>query len=152
MRRSLRNRPFAVLFACYVVASIPGAIPGLSDWRQVQLLVEAGFTPVEALRVATHNGARFLGLEHRIGSVAPGLDADLVVVRGNPAVTIQDLEKVELVFKGEQPFVRRVQDDDAGGLRGSSEVARPGAAGVVSTQRPAATDTRVSGRVWRRAR
>ncbi len=76
-----------------------GTIPGISDWRQVELLVEAGFTPVEAIRIATHNGARFLGLEHRIGAVAPGLDADLMVVRGNPAADINDLEKVELVFK-----------------------------------------------------
>ncbi|MFN8012688.1 MAG: amidohydrolase family protein [Holophagaceae bacterium] len=76
-----------------------GTIPGISDWRQVELLVEAGFSPVEAIRIATHNGATFLGLEHRIGSVAPGFDADLMVVRGNPAATIEDLEKVELVFK-----------------------------------------------------
>ncbi len=76
-----------------------GTIPGISDWRQVELLVEAGFSPVEAIQVATHNGAVFLGLERRIGAVAPGLDADLLVVRGNPAADIHDLEKVELVFK-----------------------------------------------------
>jgi imidazolonepropionase-like amidohydrolase len=76
-----------------------GTIPGISDWRQVELLVEAGFSPVEAIRIATLNGATFLGLADRIGSIAPGKDADLVVVRGNPAAAIEDIEKVELVFK-----------------------------------------------------
>lgn len=81
-----------------------GTIPGISDWRQVELLVEAGFTPVEAIRIATHNGARFLGIEGHTGSLAPGLDADLLVVRGNPAADINDLEKVELVFKDGQGY------------------------------------------------
>ena len=44
-------------------------------------------------------GARYLGLEHRIGSIAVGLDADLLVVKGNPAQTITDIEQVEWVFK-----------------------------------------------------
>ncbi len=76
-----------------------GTIPGISDWRQVELLVEAGFSPVEAIQIATHTGARFLGLQDRIGSLAPGMNADLVILRGNPAANIEDLEKVELVFK-----------------------------------------------------
>jgi len=76
-----------------------GTIPGISDWREVELLVEAGFTPVEAIRIATHNGAVFLGRQDRIGAVAPGMNADLVVIRGNPATRIEDLEKVETVFK-----------------------------------------------------
>ena len=77
-----------------------GTIPGISDWREVELLVEAGFTPVEAIRIATHNGAVFLGIQDRIGAIAPGMDADLLVVRGNPAESIEAIEKVELVFKG----------------------------------------------------
>lgn len=76
-----------------------GTIPGTSDWREVELLVEAGFSPVEAIRIATYNGAVYLGRQDRIGSLAPGKNADLVVLRGNPAVDINDLEKVELVFK-----------------------------------------------------
>lgn len=76
-----------------------GTIPGISDWRQVELLVEAGFTPVETIRIATHNGAVFLGMQDRIGSVAPGRNADLMIVRGNPAESIEAIEKVELVFK-----------------------------------------------------
>jgi len=76
-----------------------GVLPGFGDQRGVQLLVEAGFTPVEAIRIATLNGATYLGLADRIGSVAPGKNADLVVVKGDPSRTIGDIENVTLVFK-----------------------------------------------------
>ena len=76
-----------------------GVIPGFGDLRELELLVEAGFSPLEAVRIATLNGATFMGLEDRIGSIAAGKDADLVIVRGNPAADIHDVEKVETVFK-----------------------------------------------------
>ena len=76
-----------------------GIVAGFGDHRQVELLVEAGFTPVEAIQIATLNGARFLGEDARIGSIAAGKQADLMIVRGNPAATISDIEKVEIVFK-----------------------------------------------------
>lgn len=76
-----------------------GVIPGFGDQREVELLVEAGFTPLEAIRIATLNGATYLGLADRIGSIAPGKNADLILVRGNPATNIADVEKVETVFK-----------------------------------------------------
>jgi len=61
--------------------------------------VEAGFTPVEAIKIATLNGATYMGKQDQIGSIAPGNDADLVVVKGDPASKIDDIEKVEIVFK-----------------------------------------------------
>jgi imidazolonepropionase-like amidohydrolase len=76
-----------------------GVIPGFGDQREVELLVEAGFSPTEAIRIATLNGATYLGLADRIGSIAPGKDADLVVVKGDPSKTIADIENVEIVFK-----------------------------------------------------
>jgi imidazolonepropionase-like amidohydrolase len=76
-----------------------GVIPGFGDLREVELLVEAGFTPVEAIKIATLNGATYLGLQGRIGSIAPGKDADLVVVKGDPSAKITDIENVETVFK-----------------------------------------------------
>lgn len=76
-----------------------GVIPGFGDQREVELLVEAGFKPEEAIRIATLNGATYLGLADRIGSIAPGKDADLVVVKGDPSMTIADIENVEIVFK-----------------------------------------------------
>lgn len=76
-----------------------GIVAGFGDQREVELLVEAGFTPVEAIKIATFNGARFLGEDARIGSVTVGKQADLMIVKGNPAVNIGDIEKVEIVFK-----------------------------------------------------
>ncbi len=76
-----------------------GVLPGFGDHREVELLVEAGFTPVEAIQVATANGARYLGKLDRIGTVEAGKNADLVVVGGDPSRRIQDIENVEIVFK-----------------------------------------------------
>jgi imidazolonepropionase-like amidohydrolase len=76
-----------------------GIVAGFGDHRQVELLVEAGFTPAEAIQIATLNGAKFLGEDSRIGSIAPGKQADLMIVKGNPAANISDIEKIEIVFK-----------------------------------------------------
>jgi hypothetical protein len=76
-----------------------GVIPGFADQRELELLVEAGFSPLEAIKIGTLNGATYLGLADRIGTIAAGKDADLLVVRGNPAADIRDVEKVETVFK-----------------------------------------------------
>jgi len=76
-----------------------GVIPGYSDQRQAELLVESGLTPLEAIKVCTLNGATYLGRSDRIGSIAMGKQADLVVIDGNPAATISDIRHVTLVFK-----------------------------------------------------
>jgi imidazolonepropionase-like amidohydrolase len=74
-------------------------LPGFGDQRGIELLVEAGFSPAEAIRIATLNGAIYLGREKEIGSVAVGENADLVVIKGNPSKQISDVENVEIVFK-----------------------------------------------------
>ena len=76
-----------------------GVIPGFANQRQLELLVEAGFTPLEAIAIGTRNGARFLGREARIGTIAPGKQADLMVVAGDPSRAIGDVRKVETVFR-----------------------------------------------------
>jgi len=76
-----------------------GIVAGFGDLREVELLVEAGFTPLEAIKIASFNGAKFLGEDARIGSIAIGKQADLMVVKGNPAANISDIERVEIVFK-----------------------------------------------------
>lgn len=76
-----------------------GNLPGFGDQKEIELLVEAGFTPVEAIRIATLNGAVYLGRQDRIGSIAVGKNADLVVVQGDPATRIADIENVTIVFK-----------------------------------------------------
>jgi hypothetical protein len=74
-------------------------LAGFGDQREVELLVDAGFTPVEAIQVATKNGADFLGIADRVGTVAAGKQADLIIVNGDPASKISDIEKVEFVFR-----------------------------------------------------
>jgi imidazolonepropionase-like amidohydrolase len=76
-----------------------GVIAGFGDQREVELLVEAGFTPVEAIHIATSNGAEFLGELDKVGTLAVGKLADLVVINGDPAGNIKEIEKVEIVFK-----------------------------------------------------
>jgi imidazolonepropionase-like amidohydrolase len=76
-----------------------GVIAGFGDQREVELLVEAGFTPPEAIHIATANGAEFLGELDKVGTLAAGKTADIVVLQGDPSTNIKDIEKVELVFK-----------------------------------------------------
>ena len=88
-----------VLLAGLDPTGIGGIVAGFGDQREVELLVEAGFTPLEAIKIATLNGAQFLGEVDHIGSLAQGKQADIVIVRGDPSTNIQDIEKVDLVFK-----------------------------------------------------
>ena len=76
-----------------------GDLAGFGDQREMELLVEAGFTPAEAIHIYTENGARFLGEDDHIGTLAPGKQADVVVIDGDPSTKISDIEKTELVFK-----------------------------------------------------
>ncbi len=76
-----------------------GVIAGYSNQRAVELLVESGLTPLEAIKVATLNGATYLGRGDRVGSIAAGKQADLVVVDGDPSARIEDIRKVVTVFK-----------------------------------------------------
>lgn len=91
-----------------------GALAGFGDQRQTELLVEAGFTPLEAIHIATKNGAEFLREADRIGSLKAGKQADIVVIKGDPSQKIEDIENVELVFKDgigydSQKLIRSVQ-------------------------------------------
>ncbi|MBI3790558.1 MAG: amidohydrolase family protein [Gemmatimonadetes bacterium] len=75
------------------------AVAGYGNWRELELLVEAGFSPLEAITIATKNGATFLGRIDKVGTLAVGKQADLLLVNGNPAATIGDIMKLETVFK-----------------------------------------------------
>lgn len=76
-----------------------GVIAGFGDQREVELLVEAGFTAIEVIHIATSNGAEFLGQSDKIGTLAVGKAADVVVIDGDPSTKIADIEKVKMVFK-----------------------------------------------------
>jgi len=76
-----------------------GALPGFGDQRNYELLLEAGFSPVEVIQIMTLNGAKVLGMDNRLGSVTAGKLADLVVIRGNPVVNPAEIRNVTIVFK-----------------------------------------------------
>ncbi len=76
-----------------------GVIPGFSNQRTIEILVEAGFTVPEAIRIVTLNGAEYLERAADIGSLAVGKQADVVVINGDPSTSVADIRKVELVFK-----------------------------------------------------
>jgi imidazolonepropionase-like amidohydrolase len=78
---------------------IGGVVAGFGDQREVELLVEAGFTPLQAIHIATANGADYLEESSRIGALSVGKQADLVVIHGDPSSRISDIEKVEIFFK-----------------------------------------------------
>jgi imidazolonepropionase-like amidohydrolase len=88
-----------VLLAGLDPTGMGGVIAGFGDQREVELLVEAGFTPLEAIHIQTCNGAQFLGDLDRVGTIAVGKQADLVVIKGDPSKKIEDIENVETVFK-----------------------------------------------------
>lgn len=96
-----------------------GAIAGYGDQREVELLVEAGFTPLEAIHIQTENGARFLGEDARVGTLKVGKRADITVVRGDPSRTINDIENVEYVFKDGKGYDPKKLIDSVKGMVGS---------------------------------
>ena len=77
-----------------------GFLPGFGDLRNYELLIEAGFSAEETVQIMTLNGARILGKQQQVGSIAVGKVADLVVIRGNPVATPRDIYNVVTVFKG----------------------------------------------------
>jgi hypothetical protein len=81
-------------------ASLSGVLAGYGNWRNIELLVEAaGFTPLEAIKIATLNGALAMGIEKQTGTIEPGKEADLIVIDGDPSQNISDIRKVIWVFK-----------------------------------------------------
>jgi imidazolonepropionase-like amidohydrolase len=96
-----------------------GVVAGFGDQREVELLVEAGFTPLEAIKIQTLNGAEFLGEAARIGSLKAGKQADITIVSGDPSVRIADIENVEIVFKDGKGYDSKKLLDSVKGLVGS---------------------------------
>src|SRR6202041_2230976 len=76
-----------------------GVLPGFGDQREIELLVEAGLTPLQAIQTLTSNGAMYLGRQDQIGTLSAGKQADLVLIKGDPSKTIDDVETAETVLK-----------------------------------------------------
>ncbi len=93
-------------------------IAGLGDQRDIELLVQGGLTPVQAIHVATENGAISLGRQATIGTIAVGKNADLVLIKGNPVSNITDIEKVVTVFKDGVGYDSKKLLDSVRGIAG----------------------------------
>ena len=75
-------------------------MPGFSLDREIELYVQAGFTPMEAIQAATLVPARAMGMEKESGTIEAGKRADVILVDGNPLENISDIRKVSTVFSG----------------------------------------------------
>ena len=118
-----RQRPEALAFSAAIVrraqrmgvpilagtdaigAPTEGPLPHLHD--ELELLVnEAGLTPLQAITAATLAPARALGIEERVGTIAVGKDADLVILTADPSADIRNTRTVDAVYRGGKRFVR----------------------------------------------
>jgi hypothetical protein len=111
-----------------------GVVAGYGDERNLELLVAAGFTPEQAIRIATANGAAFLH-DRDGGTIAAGKRADLVVVAGDPSQRIGALRDVELVFKNGVAYDPKALTAAAMGTLGAvtlESTLTPPAVGVLS--------------------
>jgi hypothetical protein len=78
---------------------VGGALAGYGDQRNYELFIEAGFTPAQAIRIMTLNGAKILGVHQRLGSAERGKLADLVVLKGDLTRDPTVIRNPTLVFK-----------------------------------------------------
>ncbi len=81
-----------------IVAGTDQTVPGFSLYREIELYVEAGFTPMEAIQAATIVPARVMKLDKELGTVEAGKRADVIIVDGNPLESIHNIRKVQYVI------------------------------------------------------
>jgi imidazolonepropionase-like amidohydrolase len=81
-----------------IVAGTDQTVPGHSLHREIEIYVQAGFTPMEAIQAATTVPARVMGIEKEVGTVEAGKRADLIVIDGDPLADIRNTRNVELVI------------------------------------------------------
>jgi imidazolonepropionase-like amidohydrolase len=87
-----------------IVVGTDQTVPGHSVHREMELYVEAGFTPMEALQAATTVPTRVMGLEKEAGTLEPGKRADLVILGANPLENTSNIRRTEIVIK-DGPFM-----------------------------------------------
>jgi hypothetical protein len=88
-----------VLLAGGTDAPYLGLFVGEGMHRELALLVEAGIPPLDAIMICTHNGARVLGVSDKIGALKVGMEADIVLIKGDPSKNIDDTRNISHVFK-----------------------------------------------------
>lgn len=75
-----------------------GLIPGASLHNELELLTEAGINPLEVVTIATNNGAEALGVDNRVGTIEPGKEADMIILRSNPIENISNTKEIDAVI------------------------------------------------------
>lgn len=98
-RNAVKLLAAGVLVAAGTDAPYPGVFQGEGLHRELELLVAAGVSPLQAIRLATHDAARLLQADGEWGSLRPGLKADVLVVAGRPHERISDTRRIERVVK-----------------------------------------------------
>lgn len=103
LRDTILSKDIALIGALHragvrIVAGTDQAVPGFSIYRELELYVQAGFTPVEAIQAATIVPARVLGLDKDLGTIEVGKVADLIVLGKNPIDSIHNIRSVEEVI------------------------------------------------------
>jgi len=99
MRNVKKLHDAGFLIATGTDAPYPGVFQGEGLHHELELLVDAGWTPLEAIRASTYDGAKLMKAEDEWGTVQAGRRATLLIVAGNPAEHISDTRKVETVMQ-----------------------------------------------------
>lgn len=99
-------------------ASDAGMLPGFQNHNALITMVKAGWSPLEVLKMATIDGATFLKVENKLGSIDVGKAADLIIIAGKPDQTIHDIKNIEIVFRDGIGYDSKALRDRAKGLVG----------------------------------
>jgi imidazolonepropionase-like amidohydrolase len=81
-----------------------GTLHGPSVFREIEIMTQAGLSPLQVLRSATSNGAKAMGMEREIGTLAPGKLADLVILDADPLASMMNLSRIHRVIKDGKVF------------------------------------------------
>ena len=90
--------------------SVPFSYPGFSLHEELQLLVEAGLTPLDALRSATSGPAEFFGMREQLGTIEAGKRAELVLLDADPLADIHNTQRINTVITGGRIYRRASLD------------------------------------------
>lgn len=105
-KNAAKEAAYGIPLAIGTDAGGQGNFQGLWDHREMELLVQAGIPPMQAIRAATINGAKFLGLEKQYGTLQPGKIANFIVLTANPLSAITNSRKIEAVWLNGSPMDR----------------------------------------------